>query len=466
MLRKHLNPKAKKENIRTLCAALGLNETQADELLDFKVTLTCNDHPNDRPLALEISKLLGRTIENIHINYRNINSSIEVTTSLSDWHDQSLNLCHINISSNKLRISNENTSSYEIKKYPSHGLFVTLSACYASAYILKRAIPLLPYAVPNPLYLDLEKIIDPTLLAQPLNLGKTYLAGAGAIGNGLLWAFQHLDINGQLHICDDDSVSHGNINRQIWFVNDDIGKEKTICLSDKAQKYIPNLKLIPQVSLLQELPESNIERGFPRLISAVDSRRARRKLQDNFPGEVFDASTTDITEIIIHHNKQPTEKACLSCIYHENTAELLHEAHIADNLGVPIQEVTSGRISLECANIIASRFQAQGVKAPLILGEAYDSFYKTLCGQGKLISPKHKQILAPFCFVSILAGIMLAIKIIQELSGREKKYYNYWRISPWNPPIQRLQREKPRLDNCSFCGEKIYREMNNRQWGI
>ena len=31
-------------------------------------------------------------------------------------------------------------------------------------------------------------------MSQPVLLGRAYLAGAGAIGNGLLWAARHLDI--------------------------------------------------------------------------------------------------------------------------------------------------------------------------------------------------------------------------------------------------------------------------------
>jgi hypothetical protein len=41
------------------------------------------------------------------------------------------------------------------------------------------------------------------------------MAGAGAIGNGFLWAARHVDIRGTLHIADDDRVSSGNLNRRI-----------------------------------------------------------------------------------------------------------------------------------------------------------------------------------------------------------------------------------------------------------
>lgn len=37
-----------------------------------------------------------------------------------------------------------------------------------------------------------------------------------------------------------------------------------------------------------------------RLIVGVDSPRARRNLQTEVPGEVYDASTTGISEVVVH----------------------------------------------------------------------------------------------------------------------------------------------------------------------
>ena len=60
----------------------------------------------------------------------------------------------------------------------------------------------------------------------PIDLEHTFIAGAGAIGNGFLWAARHLNFRGQLSIADDDAVSAGNLNRQIWFQTDDIDSPK------------------------------------------------------------------------------------------------------------------------------------------------------------------------------------------------------------------------------------------------
>ena len=65
----------------------------------------------------------------------------------------------------------------------------------------------------------------------------------------------------------------------------------------------------------------------------MDSRRARRSLQMELPPSVFDASTTGVSEVVLHFNRQPSELACLSCIYPENERERAHEENVAEALG-------------------------------------------------------------------------------------------------------------------------------------
>src|SRR5262249_54270405 len=160
----------------------------------------------------------------------------------------------------------------------------------------------------------------------------------------LLCAARHLNFRGRLEIVDDDHVSSGNLNRQIWFQTDDITKPKATRLAALPQPYYPSLERVSRQSRLPELAEGTETDWLPRLLAPVESRRARRELQNEFPGEVFDASTTDIREVVIHHHQQPTAHACLSCIYEPDEAEVSREHHIAEHLGVTVEEVRSERI--------------------------------------------------------------------------------------------------------------------------
>ena len=73
-----------------------------------------------------------------------------------------------------------------------------------------------------------------------------------------------------------------------------------------------------------------------RAIVAADSRRARRSIQKDLPLEVLDASTTDVSEIIVHSHRQPTKGACLACIYRHIPDELARERDIASGLGIDL----------------------------------------------------------------------------------------------------------------------------------
>lgn len=340
-----------------------------------------------------------------------------------------------------------------------------LTACYASAAALYYALDSrLPSGLADPLVVDFSELgIDLPSLERPIDIGHAYLAGAGAIGNGLLWAARHLDIGGRLEIVDDDSVSSGNLNRQVWFEPRDINSPKAECLAAKAQAFFPRLSLSHRYCRIQDLPEKSDGPWLRRLIVAVDSRRARRSLQNEMPGEVFDASTTDIREIVLHHHRQPTDTACLSCIYEPDEAELGREQHIADHLGVSVAMVRTQRISAEAAGVIARRYPV--VVASQLVGTAYDTLFKQLCAEGQLQTLAGRQVVAPFAFVSVLAGTMLALELVRQLCKTENfNGYNYWRVSPWHSPLGRRRVLRPRQPRCTFCGDAVLRRVNASLW--
>ncbi len=297
--------------------------------------------------------------------------------------------------------------------------------------------------------------------SAPINIGQTYLAGAGAIGNGFLWSARFLDVRGVIVIADDDVVSPGNLNRQIWFTKDDLDKPKANRIATLAQPFFQNLKLVPEKKRLQELRKDGP--WLKRLIVAVDSRRARREIQNEFPGEVFDASTTDIREVVVHYHKQVTENACLSCIYEPDLEEASREAHIAEHLGVSVEEVRQERISEAAAQKIVTRVPKQDPQA--IVGIAYDTLFKQLCGEGELKTLEGRRVIAPFAFVSVLAGALLVLEIVRRLGDSQRhRDFNYWRISPWHSPLSRRQQLRPKQPKCEFCSDHILSKVNASLW--
>jgi len=351
---------------------------------------------------------------------------------------------------------------------PLHGALALLTSCYASALLMAASLRgRLPLAPASSIELKWAELFGPNLnfLSEHCALGEIFLAGAGAVGNSFLYTLKYLRTSGTLYICDPKDVMPGGLNRCLWFTESDLHKPKAERLCARAQSAFDDLRLIPVVGTVGHAVKAR-DGGRPveRLVVGVDSRRARRSIQLEFPREVFDASTTDIREIVVHFSRQPTDRACLSCIYPENERELTHQHHVADALGIDLAEVNQEFITQATAMKIVAKYPALDPRD--LVGRAFDSLFKELCGQGVLRSAEGRQVLAPFSFVSVLAGAYLAIEVVRRCSlGAGADTYNYWRASPWHSPNLALRQQRVRLEHCECCGNETLRAVNRQLWG-
>lgn len=458
----NLTAAARRENAMALASALSIAVDDAVEALELDIAITADTaDENAQQIASELAHLLRRTVRQVFTQMLAIPVSVEVV----------IGAAAARTAGKRLYLSVGKTEAVIRRTYFSEGacesihpLFGLIVACYCAAATLDYALNDV-FGIQDPFVFRFNELgIESESLAQPIDIGRVYLAGAGAIGNGFLWAARYLNLGGELDIVDDDLVSAGNLNRQLWFDVEDISTPKADCLAKKAEPLFPRLKLRSRVCRLQDLPEKSDEAWLRRLIVAVDSRRARRQLQNEFPGEVFDASTTDIREVVLHYHAQPTSGACLSCIYAPDEEELSREQHIAEHLGVVIDEVRSERVSSTAASIIVERFP--DLDATAVTGMAYDSLFKRLCGENKLHTPAGRTVVAPFAFVSALAGSLLALEVVRRLEAHTAPAnFNYWRLSPWHPPIARRRILRTRQTDCAFCGNALLQTVNTRIWG-
>jgi molybdopterin/thiamine biosynthesis adenylyltransferase len=462
MSRDNLTREARLENALMLASVLSLKTEAADKALQFEVCVTAEvADATAMAIAYEFVTILRRTIRDVHLNTLCKSAVMEVVIGRAAPQSP-LPKLFLGMTSEEAVIG-EAPTPWVFQGEP--GVIAVLTACYLSAAVIRKVLGTeFPYGGELPMRVSFGALgIDFSDLGREIEVGELYLAGAGAIGNGLLWALRHLKLRGRLIIVDDDTVSSGNLNRQIWFTQEDIRKPKAEQLAMKAQSFMPALKLVPRRYRLQDLPERSEEPWLKRLIVGVDSRRARREIQKEFPGEVFDASTTDIREIVVHYHKQPTGTACLSCIYESDDEEISREAHIAEHLGVSTEEVRTERITEAAADKIFARYPKLD-RAGLV-GFAYDSLFKRLCGEGELKSLEGRRVVAPFAFVSILAGTLLALEIVRRLGdGDHKRAFNYWRISPWYGPILRRQILRPKQPGCEFCSHETLARINRMLW--
>ena len=460
----YLTPEAQRENATILASAIGLSFTKAAEALNLEIAITVDSTDSiAQRIAGEVSDLLTRTVRRVSTVELEGSVSAELVIGSAVPRTSGGHIfLHV---TNDCAIIGRNAHVSEACAHIPAILGLTI-ACYACAVVLNRALDnALPFNPPEPLVLSFNQLgIDWSSVLKPIDMGQTYLAGAGAIGNGFLWAARHLNLCGQLDIVDDDCVSSGNLHRQVWFNANDIALPKVDQLAKRCQRHFPRLTLVPRLCRLQNLPEKSDGAWLRRLVVAVDSRRARRGLQNEFPGEVFDASTTDIREVVIHYNIQPTKRACLSCIYESDDEEFSQEKYVAEHLGVSVEDVRTERISASVARTIVKRFP-ELVETDLV-GTAYDTLFKNLCGEGKLRTLAGKTVIAPFAFVSVLAGTLLALEIVRRLgTGNNARGFNYWRVSPWHSPYSRRRIIRLSQLGCTFCGDPTLKEVNDELWG-
>jgi len=460
-----LNAESKTENARTLASILGLSIEDASNLLDIDVLISFNpDNACSEQLAEEVTRQLERTVSGVCLNDFIGTPAIEIIIGDSAPKTKG-KILYIAISGEQLNIQEHPFDTHSQSR--CHPILTIISACYVCAATMSKALELAaPHETRFPLNVNFNDLTNPKQLDSPFELGMAFMAGAGAVGNGFLWALKHMNAKGILTIADDDTVDAGNLNRQIWFAPEDVGLPKVKQIALRAKPFFSDLELNPVQSKVQDLPEIlDNAKSLKTLIVGVDSRRARRTLQNLIPGEVFDASTTDITEIVLHHHKQPNDGACLSCIYYANEQELNREQLITEQFGLPVEVIKMQRISSETAAAISLRYPNQSFDPKEIEGLAFDTLFKSLCGAGALNTVSStKQLFAPFCFVSILAGAMLALEVFNRRLNIKPMNYNYWKLSAWTPPIVKNQRQYRRIENCEFCGEKIAREIAANRW--
>lgn len=440
------------ENARMLASLLGIEEADAAERLDRTVLVTAA--PGFAAARGEVEDLLARTI---HVA-GSCESKPDLELVIGPAEPvmpgphlyASLTQRGVIVDTVPLRHSIDHV----------HPLLTALAACHIAAATLHQVISSSSLPRLNlPLSVDFAELgIPEGSLTTPFDISGAVLVGGGAVGNGFLRALRHLRVRGTLSIVDPKVVGEGNPNRCLYFTGDDVGLPKAATLAQAALPDFPDLKLEPNACTFGELVAGT--GPVDTAIVTVDSRRARRSLQKEIPRRIIDASTTDARAVIVHSHSQPTDGACLACIYRHVPDEHARERSIAEGLGIDIETVREGFITTNAAARIARAHPA--VQPAAIIGKAYDTLFKELCSAQALLTPEGRQVLAPFAFVSALAGVLLVIELLR--SNHRAEATNYWTIDPWGSPRSRLRRLRPRVPDCEFCADDDAQRLIHSLW--
>ncbi len=448
---------AEHENVLTLANALGIDEAHAVTLLSAGVAVTPGPRECDQFCAGLITSLLRRTFAEVGTDVSA--AAVEVVVGDAPRRTGAPAAVFVQMDPTRAVIGHDRPGS------PSgadvHRVLCLLAACYAAATVTRSIVGSTIAPARYPLVVDLAELLGEDLpaLRRTTEFGVAFLAGAGAIGNSFVLGLSCLNTSGTLLVADPDSVSAGNLNRCFYFSDLDVRHPKAAALCERAAPEVPRVRLVPHATRLQDVPGAD---HIERLIVAVDSRRARRHLQEQIPRTVFDASTTGIAEVVLHFNDvTQRQHACLSCVYRAEAAEDAHERHVAEALGVSLADVRTHHIDARAAAAIKTKYPSLSN----IEGEAYDTLFKQLCGQQLLSGPEGAQVLAPFAFVSVLAGAFLALEFVRRCArGDVVAPFNYWRASPWTNPVMALRQVRAAEPTCTFCRDPVLKQVADELW--
>ena len=444
------------ENELMAAALLGISQEDASERLNKLVYISAPSQSSMR-LAGAVRDNLARTV---HISDDPTSCDIEIVLGGESRSNTSLKI-YVSLSGHSLNVHHESRADLHIEDV--HPLKVEVASCYVASVAL-AAILGVPEAHQGDLEVDFVKLglRDEMLLAN-IHLESSVLLGAGAVGNGFLRALRHLNVSGDLSVIDPKNVRNGNLNRCLFFTEEDEGFPKAAQLAARAQEYFSALNLVPFVGDFAAYTGNT--RLVRRVFVAVDTRDGRRKIQGSAPFSVIDASTTEAKEIIVHSHIQPTSGACLACIYKFAPEESSRKKDIAASLGLTLDDIRSDLVDSNAAAKIA--LARPELASRSLIGTAYETLFKGLCGMDVVRTEGGKQVLAPFAFVSNLAGAMQAIELLRtEAIGNELERKNYFYMSPWNPPNIRARKFRGPDPECYFCSNPAISNIIKDLWSI
>jgi molybdopterin/thiamine biosynthesis adenylyltransferase len=121
---------------------------------------------------------------------------------------------------------------------------------------------------------------------------------------------------GQLTIVDRDSVELSNLNRQVLYCDEDIGKHKTSAAAQKLAKLNPSVELVPMYEKISPENVQRIIRGADAVLDGMDNFEGRLALNFGCVAECIpfvhggvSGLNGEVTTII------PGETPCFSCIF-------------------------------------------------------------------------------------------------------------------------------------------------------
>jgi len=264
-----------------------------------------------------------------------------------------------------------------------------------------------------------------------INISGAVLVGAGAIGNGAIWALANTaSVTGELVVVDPENVELSNLQRYVLSSVDDIGKAKV----DLAAQYVSSLRadmsIRAELGTWAEYVAQRPGHKTDRVLVALDTAEDRVGVQSSLPRWLINAWTQP-QNLGVSRHPEFGEKACLACLYLPVGQRKSRDVLVAEAVGaIGPQELLEVRTLLHDSRPVGEAFVRRTAERLRISYEAIaefanrelaDFYTEAVCG-GLTISlgASHESAQTaevPLPFQSTLAGILLAGELFIDVSG-------------------------------------------------
>jgi hypothetical protein len=313
------------------------------------------------------------------------------------------------------------------------------------------------------------------------DVGQFFLAGAGAIGNGALWALGRSGIRGELIVVDPQKLELSNLQRYVMTVIEDIDHVKT----KLAKGWLTGSKGLAVTPITKTWYDfaHHSDWKFERVLVALDSAEDRIGVQASLPKWIANSYTVD-SGIGVSRHYFTGKCACLACVYLPNIAVPSEDVLIASALGFQaIQqhpELMEIRRRLDRAepcqreflDIVAARKNIPIEKLLPFENLTLREFYQRgVCGGQVLgieVDGRETRAEVPMAFQSAMAGVLLAAELVLEATGvRDPEFPTITRIDMHRklPEVASAPRGKDPIGRC-ICQDQDYIAVYNDKYNI
>jgi ThiF family len=295
------------------------------------------------------------------------------------------------------------------------------------------------------------------------------LIGAGAIGNGALWALRALTVRGALVVVDPQAVELSNLQRYVLADISDVGAAKTGVVQRAAGGFSIDASPMPVAEFVAAR-----HYGLGTVMVALDSARDRRAVQSSLPRRVINAWTQQGDLGVSVHAPFGSGGACLECLYLAQGKKPNEDELVAAALGVPdqlrkVRELLDNHaaVGLELARLVASRLNVAPEEADKFAGKLIRELYVAgVCG-GALVPLRHDNVPGnlhvPLAHQSALAGVLLAAAFVRATREPDPVDTVVSRLDVMRPVASHLSQFAKPLSGC-ICRDPDWQYTYALKW--